>query len=91
MADDPNRIVIPEQKSTERFVQSLSYVVENVTVYSGSRSLPLFGGNQTWKQRDESFKVKPSMKVRNRFLSIEHSFCILYNSNISWNRTVMDT
>lgn len=65
MADNTDKIVIPEQKSTEKFVQSLSYVVENVTVNSGSSSLPLFGGNQTWKQRDESFKVKPSMKVRN--------------------------
>ncbi|CAH9083138.1 unnamed protein product [Cuscuta epithymum] len=68
VADDPNKVVIPKLRSTERFVQSLSYVVENVTVHSGSRPLPLFGGNQTWKQRDQSFIVKPKMKVHCGFM-----------------------
>ena len=33
------------------------------TAINGTQSTPLFGGHQTWQQRDESFKIKPTMEV----------------------------
>ncbi|CAI9102971.1 OLC1v1001375C2 [Oldenlandia corymbosa var. corymbosa] len=63
VADDPDTVVIPKRRSPERFVQSLSYVTEDEVAINGSQSVPLFGGRETWQQREESFKVKPSMKV----------------------------
>ena len=65
VADDPNTVVIPKRGSPERFVQSLSYIMEDDMASHRSESPPLFGGHQTWKQRDKSFKVKPTMKVNN--------------------------
>ncbi|KAK4740425.1 hypothetical protein R3W88_004122 [Solanum pinnatisectum] len=68
VADDPNKIVIPQKRSPEKFVQSLSYFMEDFTETNGSQSPPLFGGHITWQQRDESFKVKPTMKVHCGFI-----------------------
>ncbi|KAK4391359.1 hypothetical protein Sango_1913700 [Sesamum angolense] len=61
VANDPYSIVIPK-KSHEKLVQRLSYIVEDIAT-NGSQSSPLFGGHQTWQQREESFKIKPTMKV----------------------------
>ncbi|KAL0307824.1 UNVERIFIED_CONTAM: hypothetical protein Scaly_2969000 [Sesamum calycinum] len=61
VANDPYNIVIPK-KSHEKLVQRLSYIVED-SATNGSQSSPLFGGHQTWQQREESFKIKPTMKV----------------------------
>lgn len=66
VADDPNKIIIPTRRSLEKYVQSLSYFMEDSTATNGSQSPPLFGGHITWQQRDESFKVKPNMKVINK-------------------------
>lgn len=44
---------------------NVTYIVEESLV-DADKELPvgiLFGGNQTWQQRDESFILKPSMKV----------------------------
>ncbi|CAI9098611.1 OLC1v1035291C2 [Oldenlandia corymbosa var. corymbosa] len=68
VVDDPNTIVIPKRRSPDKFVQSLSYVLEDKMAMNGSQSVPLFGGHETWKQRDESFKVKPTMKVHCGFM-----------------------
>ncbi|XP_060168660.1 probable hexosyltransferase MUCI70 isoform X2 [Lycium barbarum] len=68
VADDPNKIVIPKRRSPEKYVQSLSYFMEDDTATNGSQSPPLFGGHITWQQRDESFKVKPNMKVHCGFI-----------------------
>lgn len=68
VADDPNAVVIPKRGSPERFVESLSYIMEDDVASNRSESPPLFGGHQTWKQRDESFKVKPKMKVHCGFM-----------------------
>ncbi|XP_073309585.1 probable hexosyltransferase MUCI70 isoform X2 [Primulina huaijiensis] len=65
--DDPNKIVIPKDNSPENFVQKLSYIMEDIIQSNGSQS-PLFGGHQTWQQREESFKVKPTMKVHCGFM-----------------------
>ncbi|KAL2468513.1 hypothetical protein Fot_50089 [Forsythia ovata] len=68
VADDPNKVVIPKRKSPEEVVQHLSYIMEDDIASNGSQSPPLFGGHQTWQQRDESFKVKPTMKVHCGFM-----------------------
>lgn len=68
VVDDPNKVVIPKKRSPEKFVQSLSYVMEDDLPNNESQSAPLFGGHQTWKERDDSFKVKPTMKVHCGFI-----------------------
>ncbi|KAI3446798.1 hypothetical protein Pfo_003463 [Paulownia fortunei] len=68
VADDPNKIVIPKKRTPEKVVQRLSYIMENSTATNGSHSSPLFGGHQTWQQREESFKIKPAMKVHCGFM-----------------------
>ncbi|KZV53335.1 hypothetical protein F511_06477 [Dorcoceras hygrometricum] len=67
VADDPNKIVIPKDNSPEKFVQRLLYIPEDIVPNNGSQS-PLFGGHQNWQQREESFKVKPTMKVHCGFM-----------------------
>ncbi|KAE8814323.1 hypothetical protein D1007_08388 [Hordeum vulgare] len=52
VADDPDAVVIPKRTPNE-IVKKLSYI----TVDKRDKdSPPLFGGRQTWKQREESFK-----------------------------------
>ncbi|XP_024988687.1 uncharacterized protein LOC112523352 isoform X2 [Cynara cardunculus var. scolymus] len=63
LANDPEKIVIPEKRSPSKFVQSLSYFEEDDANTNGSESSPLFGGHQSWKQREESFKLKSSMMI----------------------------
>lgn len=75
VANDPNKVVIPK-RSPERFVQSLSYVMEDDLTNNGSQSAPLFGGHQTWKERDDSFKVKPTMKVTRQYYL--YIFCLVW-------------
>lgn len=67
VASDPSQVVIPK-RSPERLVQSLFYVMEDDMANNGSQSRPLFGGHQTWQQRESSFKLKPSMKVHCGFM-----------------------
>ncbi|XP_075511309.1 putative hexosyltransferase MUCI70 [Primulina tabacum] len=67
VADHPNKVAIPKTKSPEKFVQRLSYIMEDNIAGNGSQS-PLFGGHQTWQQREESFKIKPTMRVHCGFM-----------------------
>lgn len=67
LANDPEKVIIPEKRSPSKFVQSLSYFEEDTAQTNGSES-PLFGGHQSWKQRDESFRLKSSMKVHCGFM-----------------------
>ncbi|XP_071688837.1 uncharacterized protein [Rutidosis leptorrhynchoides] len=69
LASDPEKVVIPEKRFPSKFVQSLSYFeVDDNANTTGSDSFPLFGGHQSWKQRDDSFKLKSSMKVHCGFM-----------------------
>ncbi|KAL4318824.1 hypothetical protein GQ457_18G018500 [Hibiscus cannabinus] len=68
VADDPDKIIIPEGKTPDVIVKDLTYIEEEDLVNNGSHSFPLFGGNQNWQQRENSFKLKPSMKVHCGFL-----------------------
>lgn len=63
MVDNPDAIVIPKKKTPETIVQNLTYIVEDKDTDVISDSQPLFGGNISWAQREDSFKLKPIMKV----------------------------
>lgn len=67
VADDPNKVVIPKKRTPDIVVERLSYIMEDKIPRNGSQSSPVFGGHQTWKQREESFKIKPAMKVMSTY------------------------
>ncbi|KAJ7001520.1 hypothetical protein NC653_011817 [Populus alba x Populus x berolinensis] len=62
---NPERIVIPEGRTRDQIVKNISYVMEDE---DGSQSSPLFGGHQSWKQREKSFNLSSSMKVHCGFM-----------------------
>lgn len=68
LANDPEKVVIPEKKTPSKFVQSLSYFEEDDINTNESNSSQLFGGHQSWKQREESFKLKSNMKIHCGFI-----------------------
>ncbi|KAI3875766.1 hypothetical protein MKX03_023689 [Papaver bracteatum] len=69
VANDPDSIVIPEKRTPDKFVENLSYILEDDdSSTSGSQSAPLFGGHQSWAQREQSFKLNSSMKVHCGFI-----------------------
>ncbi|KAK3033523.1 hypothetical protein RJ639_032752 [Escallonia herrerae] len=68
LATDPDRVLIPKKRSPDKLVQSLSYITEDNLVTNGSQLPPLFGGHQSWLQREESFKPKRIMKVHCGFM-----------------------
>lgn len=61
--DDPDKIVIPTRRTSDKIVKNLSYFTEDEIPNDSSQSSPLFGGHLSWKQREESFKLKSNMKV----------------------------
>ncbi|XP_074367806.1 putative hexosyltransferase MUCI70 [Apium graveolens] len=68
VSNDPNKVVIPERRTPQKFVQRLSYFEDDDGAKNGSQSRPLFGGHQSWSQREESFKLKSTMKVHCGFI-----------------------
>ncbi|OWM83973.1 hypothetical protein CDL15_Pgr004404 [Punica granatum] len=68
VASDPDGVVIPKGRTPNEIVKDLSFVMEDDPVNNASLSVPLFGGHQTWAQREESFKVKSAMKVHCGFI-----------------------
>ncbi|CAN6443228.1 unnamed protein product [Victoria cruziana] len=68
LADDPNSVSIPEKRNYDGIPQKLSYFVEDEFVGFGSQYQPLFGGHQSWKQRNESYKLNSTMKVHCSFV-----------------------
>lgn len=64
VASDPDKIVIPEGRTPDKIVKKLTYVMEDETMHDKSQSSPLFGGHESWSQREESFRLKPTMKVK---------------------------
>lgn len=80
IADDPEKIVIPNRRTLDTVVQNLSYIMEDNLVNNGSDSSPLFGGHQSWAQREKSFKPKPNMKVN--YYSIQLISTSLFQINI---------
>lgn len=72
LANDPEKIVIPEGRTPDKIVQNLSYVMEDELMNNVSQSSPLFGGHQSWAQREESFKLKSTMKVKLKFPALSY-------------------
>lgn len=61
--DEVDRVVIPKGRTPDGIVKKLVYITEDEYSLNGSQTPPLFGGHQNWTQREESFKLKPTMKV----------------------------
>lgn len=61
--DEADKVVIPKGRTPDEIVKRLVYITEAEYLINGSQTLPLFGGHQNWTQREESFKLKPTMKV----------------------------
>ncbi|XP_010275790.1 PREDICTED: uncharacterized protein LOC104610732 isoform X1 [Nelumbo nucifera] len=68
LQDDPDAIVIPKERTSDKIVQHLSYILEDESVNNDSLSFPLFGGHQSWSQREQSFKLNSTMKVHCGFM-----------------------
>ncbi|XP_050231644.1 probable hexosyltransferase MUCI70 [Mercurialis annua] len=66
VANNPDKIVIPEGRTVDTIVKNLSYILEDEPLENGSQ--PLFGGHQNWLQREESYKLNSSMKVHCGFI-----------------------
>lgn len=68
IADDPKKVVIPKGRTPDKVVKNLLFVMEDEISSNVSQSTPLFGGHKSWKQREESFRLKPTMKVHCGFI-----------------------
>ncbi|KAH1134614.1 hypothetical protein GLYMA_05G156400v4 [Glycine max] len=68
LSNDPDKIVIPTRRTPNEILKNLSYVMEDEVPHSEAQSSPLFGGHPSWKQREESFKLKSNMKVHCGFI-----------------------
>lgn len=68
LAKEPEKVVIPKRRTPDTIVQHLSYVMKDEAARKDSQSPPLFGGHESWSQREDSFKLKSSMKVHCGFI-----------------------
>lgn len=66
IANDPDKVVILQGRTPDKIVQNLSYIVEDKK--NEFQSPPLFGGRQSWLQREKSFRLKSTMKVHCGFM-----------------------
>ncbi|CAL9759081.1 unnamed protein product [Musa acuminata subsp. burmannicoides] len=67
LMDDPDAIVIPK-RTPDTIPKFLKYVLEDDQGNANEKSQPLFGGHQSWKQRENSFKLNTTMKVHCGFM-----------------------
>ncbi|ESQ53094.1 hypothetical protein EUTSA_v10024983mg [Eutrema salsugineum] len=65
VAYDPDQVLLPSGKTADTIVRNLTYITEDE---SSKSQFPLFGGNISWSEREESFKLKPEMKVHCGFM-----------------------
>nr|XP_023884824.1 uncharacterized protein LOC111997019 [Quercus suber]XP_023884825.1 uncharacterized protein LOC111997019 [Quercus suber] len=68
LANDPDKVVIPEGRTHDRFVKDLFFVMEDDQWNNRSQTAPLFGGQESWSQREKSFKLNSTMKVHCGFI-----------------------
>ncbi|KAI6677549.1 hypothetical protein NL676_038345 [Syzygium grande] len=68
LASNTNRVTIPSGRTPDKYVANLHYVVEDEQINNALKSPPLFGGHETWSQREESFKLNSTMKVHCGFI-----------------------
>ncbi|OAY68411.1 uncharacterized protein LOC109726961 [Ananas comosus] len=67
LADDPDAIAIPK-RTPDNIIKRLSYISVDEQGDSKAKNSPLFGGHQSWKQREESFNLNTTMKVHCGFM-----------------------
>ncbi|KAG1361011.1 hypothetical protein COCNU_09G004740 [Cocos nucifera] len=67
LADDPDAVVIPK-RTPNTIPKSLSYIMVDEHANEDTKSPPLFGGHQSWEQREKSFKLNKTMKVHCGFM-----------------------
>ncbi|KAG6529723.1 probable hexosyltransferase MUCI70 [Zingiber officinale] len=67
LADEPDTIVIPEI-TPDTIPKTLSYIMEDEGGNNSEKSQPLFGGHQSWLQRENSFKLNTTTKVHCGFI-----------------------
>ncbi|WCJ39921.1 hypothetical protein M5689_020869 [Euphorbia peplus] len=67
VVNNPDKIVIPEGRTPDRILKNLYYIREAEPMNNGTEP-PLFGGHESWSQREESFKLNSSMKVHCGFM-----------------------
>ncbi|KAI4318668.1 hypothetical protein MLD38_032344 [Melastoma candidum] len=65
LASDPDQVVIPKGRTPDEIVKNLTYVLEDNSVESTS---PLFGGHETWSEREKSFELNSTMEVHCGFI-----------------------
>ncbi|XP_077220392.1 putative hexosyltransferase MUCI70 [Tasmannia lanceolata] len=68
IADDPDAVIIPKTGTPDTIPKSLSYILEDELAKTELKTAPLFGGHQSWKQREDSFKLNSTMKVHCGFM-----------------------
>lgn len=68
LANDPEKVVIPKRRTPDTIVQHLSYVMKDEAASNGSQSAPLFGGHESWSLREDSFKLKSTLKLHCGFI-----------------------
>ncbi|KAF5180175.1 Sept9 [Thalictrum thalictroides] len=68
LANDPDTVIIPKSTTPDKIVKSLLYVSKDDSVNNDSHAVPLFGGHQTWVQRENSYKLNSTMKVHCGFM-----------------------
>ncbi|KAJ6843440.1 uncharacterized protein M6B38_296635 [Iris pallida] len=59
LADDPDDVIIPE-RTPDVIPKSLSYILVDE---NDAQTPALFGGNQSWSDREKSFNLNANMKV----------------------------
>uniref|UniRef100_A0A7N0U588 TOD1/MUCI70 glycosyltransferase-like domain-containing protein n=1 Tax=Kalanchoe fedtschenkoi TaxID=63787 RepID=A0A7N0U588_KALFE len=69
LANDVAKVAIPRERTPDVILENLSYFEEDDDLKNGTESTtPLFGGHQSWAQRDQSFKLSKTMKVHCGFI-----------------------
>ncbi|KAL9671698.1 hypothetical protein QQ045_009268 [Rhodiola kirilowii] len=69
LANNVDKVAIPKDTTPDVILENLSYIEEDVDQNNGNESTtPIFGGHQSWAQRDQSFKLEKTMKVHCGFI-----------------------
>lgn len=68
LLDDPYNVKIPASRLEDQYPVNLTYIEIDPANIADLKATPLFGGYQTWQQREDSFQLKPRMEVHCGFV-----------------------
>uniref|UniRef100_A0A7N0U5Q5 TOD1/MUCI70 glycosyltransferase-like domain-containing protein n=1 Tax=Kalanchoe fedtschenkoi TaxID=63787 RepID=A0A7N0U5Q5_KALFE len=69
LANNVDKVAIAKERTPDVILEHLSYFEEDDNPNNGTEeTTPLFGGHQSWAQRDQSFKLSKTMKVHCGFI-----------------------